>query len=57
MPLFYRRLPRFEYLAPRTIDEALGLLTDNIGEARVIAGGTDLVPQLKPGGGGTQVCR
>jgi CO/xanthine dehydrogenase FAD-binding subunit len=47
MPLFYRRLPRFEYLAPRTIDEALGLLTDHKGEARVIAGGTDLVPQLK----------
>jgi CO/xanthine dehydrogenase FAD-binding subunit len=40
-------LPRFEYLAPRTIDEALGLLADHIGEARVIAGGTDLVPQLK----------
>jgi CO/xanthine dehydrogenase FAD-binding subunit len=47
MALFYRRLPRFEYLTPRTVDEALGLLTAHKGRARVLAGGTDLIPQLK----------
>ncbi len=47
MTVFYRRLPRFEYLSPRTIDEALNLLGEYTGEARVLAGGTDLVPQLR----------
>jgi carbon-monoxide dehydrogenase medium subunit len=45
--LFYRKLPRFAYLSPRTIDEALALLARYGGEARLLAGGTDLVPQLK----------
>ncbi len=47
MVTFYRRLPRFEYLAPKTIDEALSLLSQYKGRAKVIAGGTDVVPQLK----------
>jgi carbon-monoxide dehydrogenase medium subunit len=47
MALFYRRLPRFEYLSPHTIDEVLGFLSGHGGEARVLAGGTDLLPQLK----------
>jgi carbon-monoxide dehydrogenase medium subunit len=47
MPLFYRRLPRFEYLAPRTVDEAIQLLAEHRGQAKLVAGGTDLVPQLK----------
>jgi CO/xanthine dehydrogenase FAD-binding subunit len=47
MPLFYRRLPRFEYFLPRTVDEAVGFLTDHKGDAKVLAGGTDLLPQLK----------
>jgi len=47
MVTFYRRLPRFEYLAPKAIDEALFLLSQYKGRAKVIAGGTDVVPQLK----------
>ncbi len=47
MVTFYRRLPRFDYLAPKTIDEALSLLAQHKGKARLIAGGTDVVPQLK----------
>ena len=47
MVTFYRRLPKFEYLAPKTIDEALSLLSRYQGRARVIAGGTDLFPKLK----------
>ncbi len=47
MVTFYRRLPRFDYLVPKTLDEALSLLSQYKGRARVIAGGTDLVPKLK----------
>jgi len=47
MTTFYRRLPKFNYLAPTTLDEALSLLAQHQGKARVIAGGTDLVPKLK----------
>jgi CO/xanthine dehydrogenase FAD-binding subunit len=44
---FYRRLPRFEYLRPKTVEEALTLLTQNAGKAKVFAGGTDLLPSLR----------
>jgi CO/xanthine dehydrogenase FAD-binding subunit len=47
MVTFYRRLPRFEYLEPHTMDEALSLLSQHKGRAKVIAGGTDLLPKLK----------
>lgn len=39
----------FEHHNARSIDEAVGLLTDYEGKARVIAGGTDLLGALKDG--------
>ena len=39
--------PRFRYEAPRSIAEAVSLLHDGGGEAKVLAGGQSLVPLLK----------
>ena len=47
MVTFYRRLPKFDYLEPKTMDEALSLLSLHKGRAKVVAGGTDLLPKLK----------
>jgi 4-hydroxybenzoyl-CoA reductase subunit beta len=41
------RLPPFRYLAPRQVDEAVRLLADHGPEAMVVAGGTDLYPNMK----------
>jgi aerobic carbon-monoxide dehydrogenase medium subunit len=38
--------PRFDYLRPRSIDEALGVLARHDDEAKVLAGGQSLVPLL-----------
>ena len=38
---------RFRYEAPRSLDEAIGLLSDGGGEAKVLAGGQSLIPMLK----------
>src|SRR5215470_3546524 len=38
---------RFRYEAPRSIDEAIALLQQGGGEAKVLAGGQSLVPLLK----------
>ena len=38
--------PRFEYFAPRTLDEALGLLASQGEGAKVLAGGQSLIPLL-----------
>ena len=48
MVTFYRRLPKFDYIKPKSMEEALGLLTnsDN-GKYKVYAGGTDVIPKLK----------
>ncbi len=40
-------LPKFEYVAPETLQEACRLLKDNGDNARVMAGGTDLLIKLK----------
>lgn len=39
--------PKFEYAAPRSLDEALGLLADHGDEAKVLAGGQSLIPMMK----------
>jgi 4-hydroxybenzoyl-CoA reductase subunit beta len=41
------RLPRFRYLAPRSLSEAAALLADLGPDAAVVAGGTDLFPNMK----------
>ena len=38
---------RFRYEAPRSLDEAIGLLHDNGDDAKVLAGGQSLVPLMK----------
>jgi 4-hydroxybenzoyl-CoA reductase subunit beta len=43
------RLPAFEYLAPRTVGDAVKYLADRSPEAMLVAGGTDLVPNMKRG--------
>jgi len=40
-------LPRFDYLAPTSLQEACSLLADHAGSAALLAGGTDLLPALK----------
>lgn len=37
---------RFDYLAPRTLDEAIDMLSSHDGEAKVLAGGQSLVPAM-----------
>jgi 4-hydroxybenzoyl-CoA reductase subunit beta len=41
------RLPRFRYLAPRTVKEAAEVLDDLGPDAAPLAGGTDLLPNMK----------
>lgn len=41
------RLPRLEYLRPKTVEEASQQMAASGGRAMYIAGGTDLVPNLK----------
>ncbi len=41
------RLPRFRYLGPRSLGEALAALADLGPEAAPLAGGTDLLPNMK----------
>jgi 4-hydroxybenzoyl-CoA reductase subunit alpha len=41
------RLPAFEYRAPRTIDEAAAALAERPTETMLLAGGTDLLPNMK----------
>ncbi|MEJ7727747.1 MAG: FAD binding domain-containing protein [Polyangiaceae bacterium] len=42
-------LPVFDYHRPQTLDEALALLERLGDKARIIAGGTDLLPNMKQG--------
>ncbi len=45
-----RPLKTFEYFAPKSLPEALSLLQKRGEEGRALAGGTDLVVQIKEGG-------
>ena len=38
--------PPFEYYAPKTVKEAVGLLAQYEGDAKVLAGGQSLMPVL-----------
>jgi carbon-monoxide dehydrogenase medium subunit len=38
---------QFDYLAPKTLDEALSLLARNPDEAKILAGGHSLIPAMK----------
>ena len=42
------RLPSFEYVSPETVEEVLAILAETP-DARLVAGGTDLLPNLKHG--------
>src|SRR5437762_1867907 len=38
---------QFDYIAPSTLDEALGLLAEHPDDAKVLAGGHSLIPAMK----------
>jgi 4-hydroxybenzoyl-CoA reductase subunit beta len=40
-------LPTFQLLRPRTLDEAIALLSTHGDEVKVVAGGTDVLPSMK----------
>jgi CO/xanthine dehydrogenase FAD-binding subunit len=42
-------MPRVNYTAPSTVDEAVKILAASAGEAKVLSGGTDLLVQLRSG--------
>ena len=41
------RLPRFRYLQPKTVAEAVKMMAEAGPEAMFVAGGTDLYPNMK----------
>ncbi len=43
------RLPSFRHESPATVEEAVALLAEHPGRARLLAGGTDILPNLKHG--------
>ena len=45
--MFIRRLPKFEYHAPSSLNEALDQLSRHGDKAKVLAGGTDLLVSMK----------
>jgi carbon-monoxide dehydrogenase medium subunit len=44
---YYRRLPKFDYLAPKSVSEVLSLLKQHKGACRLLAGGTVTLHQMK----------
>jgi 4-hydroxybenzoyl-CoA reductase beta subunit len=43
------KLPYFEYLEPKTLDQVLQSLSEHPGQTRLLAGGTDLLPLMRFG--------
>ena len=43
------RLPRFEYLKPENLDQLLDMLAEHKSDAKILAGGTDLLVRMKKG--------
>jgi 4-hydroxybenzoyl-CoA reductase subunit beta len=41
------RLPKFTYVAPATLSEAIRLRTDHVDSSMYVAGGTDVYPKMK----------
>jgi 4-hydroxybenzoyl-CoA reductase subunit beta len=41
------RLPRFRYRAPSTVDDAVSWLAENPSDTMLLAGGTDVLPNMK----------
>ncbi|HYR93705.1 MAG TPA: FAD binding domain-containing protein [Methylomirabilota bacterium] len=41
------RLPKFTYIAPATVAEAIRLRTENLDSSMYVAGGTDVYPKMK----------
>jgi len=41
------RLPKFEVESPETVDEVVALIAEQDGETMIIAGGTDVLPNMK----------
>jgi carbon-monoxide dehydrogenase medium subunit len=39
----------FDYVAPRSVAEAVGVLAEHDGRAKILAGGTDIIVQLREG--------
>ena len=48
-PIMTKKLKEFKYFAPATVAEAVSLLKDYDGKAKVLAGGTDLLSMMKLG--------
>ena len=40
-------MQNFQFCAPRSVEDALNILSEKSGQCRVIAGGTDLIPALR----------
>ena len=41
------RLPKFRYLQPKSVTEAIRMMADSGPDAMFVAGGTDLYPNMK----------
>jgi len=41
------RLPRFDYVSPATLEDAIRLRTENLDSSMYVAGGTDVYPKMK----------